>query len=116
MDSAAASAAQQRQKAWIAPGLFFSATTLFQSRRFDRAVSSTRIEHHRPPRGDRRVHRLEAPAARGVERFAVENRAGVERSTRDEVTEPSVPTVISTSTSPAVPARSASGDNAGPAC
>ena len=35
-------------------------------------------------------------------------RAGCERSTRALVTEPSVPTVISISTSPAVPARSAS--------
>ena len=36
-------------------------------------------------------------------------RAGVARTTRAEVTEPSVPTVNSTSTSPAVPARRASG-------
>ncbi len=36
-------------------------------------------------------------------------RGGVARSTRALVTEPSVPTVISTNTSPAVPERSASG-------
>lgn len=91
--------AAENKKARIAPGLLHAT-----------------IETDQPPGANASVRRVVtgAPTGSNFQRLTAlsasrsNTRDGVARSTRALVTEPSVPTVISTSTSPEVPERSAS--------